>query len=67
MFYKVENQLNGLSPNGLLKGSSAPLLPPPLEPGGFPGVVLIIISETELSRIILITSGLLYDFLDNIV
>jgi hypothetical protein len=40
IFIKVEDQLNGLSPNGLLNGSSAPLLPPVLG-GGLSGGLTI--------------------------
>jgi len=59
------HQPKGLSPNGLAKGSD-PLLPPPLG-GGLIGVVDIMTSEIELSRIILVSSGLLYVFFDDIV
>jgi len=41
------------------------LLPPPLG-GGFGGVSVIMTREIELSRVILIISGLQYDFLDDI-
>jgi hypothetical protein len=42
------------------------LLPPPLG-GGFGGLNVIITREIEVSRIILVTSGLVYDFLDDIL
>ena len=48
----------GLSPKGLPKGSSAPLLPPP-RGGGFGGVLVIITREIELSRITLVISGVM--------
>ena len=60
------SQLNGLSPNGLWKGESLLLLPPPLGVG-FGGMVVIITREIELSRITLETIGLVYVFLDNIL
>ena len=56
------DQPNGLSPKGLSKGESVPLLPPPLG-GGFGGVSVIITREIELSRAILVISGLIYCFL----
>jgi hypothetical protein len=42
------------------------LLPPPLG-GGFGGVVVIITREIELSRITLVTAGLVYAFLNDIL
>jgi hypothetical protein len=42
------------------------LLPPPLG-GGLGGISVIITSEIELSRITLVTSGLLYDFFNDIL
>jgi len=65
MILKDFSYPNGLSPKGLLNGSSFPLLPP-LRGGGSPGIDVIITSEIELSKMILTTSGLLYDFLGNI-
>ncbi len=59
------HQPKGLSPNGLANGSAL-LLPSPLG-GGFGGVVVIITREIELSRITLVTTGLMYDFLDDIL
>jgi len=60
---------NGLSPNGLVNGESvdvpSSLLVLPLG-GGLGGIAVIITREIELSRIILVISGLLYDSFDNI-
>ena len=59
---------NGLSPNGLENGESVPLSPPfgfPLG-GGLGGMPVIITREIELSRIILVISGLVYDSFGNI-
>jgi len=42
------------------------LLPPPLG-GGLGGVSVIITREIELSRATLVTSGLMYNFLDDIL
>ena len=56
-------QLNGLSPNGLWKGSLFFLLLPNGGGGGSIGA-LIITSEIELSSWIMLTSGRTYFFLD---
>jgi hypothetical protein len=58
----------GLSPKGLLKVLSTPLFlgtAPPLG-GGSGGMTVIMISDIELSRTILVNSGFLYNFFDNI-
>jgi hypothetical protein len=48
-----------------LNGSSFPLLPPVLG-GGFGGVFVIITRVIELSRITLVTTGLMYNLVANI-
>jgi len=62
--FVILDQLNGLLSNGLAKGVSVPLLPSPLGIGGMGA--LCIISVIDLSRSILITSGLMYCFLSAI-
>ncbi len=56
----IGSYANGLSPNGLLNGggSSIPFLPPGPLGGGLGGVSVIITSVMELSRAILVISGL---------
>jgi len=57
-----------LSPKGLENGDSTPFVPPgfPVLGGGFGGILVIITREIELSRLILVISGLLYDSFSNI-
>jgi len=59
----IKDHSNGLSPKGLVKGESVPLLPPfgglPGLGGGSGGNFVIITRDIELSRTILVTCGLL--------